>query len=150
MKISVFDLRKQGNVYVGVFGNENNATGAGSSVVVECENMLLISLAKTIKLLSFLKKKSDFNSTRAEGVPLSLYGRDGLAEYLVYSPRFIYVFQQLKTSFLLWSTRRGLCLHPVCLWLGLVDLPLCFVFQARYSLYFGIVITFIRTLYYLK
>jgi hypothetical protein len=31
----------------------------------------------------------------------------------VYSPRFIYVFRQLKTSFLLCSTRRGLCLHPV-------------------------------------
>jgi hypothetical protein len=31
----------------------------------------------------------------------------------VYSPRFIYVFQQLKTSFLLCSTRRGLCLHLV-------------------------------------
>jgi hypothetical protein len=52
---------------------------------------------------------------------LSLYGRDGLAEYLVYSPRFIYVFQQRKTSFLLCSTRRGLCLQPVCLWLGLCD-----------------------------
>jgi hypothetical protein len=34
-------------------------------------------------------------------VPFSLRERDGLAEYLVYSPRFIYVFQQLKTSFLL-------------------------------------------------
>jgi hypothetical protein len=62
----------------------------------------------------------------------------------VYSPRFIYVFQQLKTSFLLCSTRRGLCLHPVCLWLGLDDLPLCFVFQAHWSLYFGIVITVIQ------
>jgi hypothetical protein len=70
--------------------------------------------------------------------------RDGLAEYLVYSPRFIYVFQQPKTSFLLCSTRRGLCPHQVCLWLGLDGLPLCFVFQARYSLYFGIVMTFIR------
>jgi hypothetical protein len=47
----------------GVFGNENNATGAGSSVVVECENVLLLSLGKTIKVLPFLKKKSDFNST---------------------------------------------------------------------------------------
>ena len=46
MTISVYDLRKQGNVCVcvGVFGNENNATGAGSSVEVECENMLLLSL----------------------------------------------------------------------------------------------------------
>jgi hypothetical protein len=33
-------------------------------------------------------------------------------EYLVYSPRFIYVFQQLKTSFLL-CLIEGLCLHPV-------------------------------------
>jgi hypothetical protein len=47
---------------MGVFGNENNTTGAGSSVVVECEIMLLLSLGKTIKVLSFLKKKSDFNS----------------------------------------------------------------------------------------
>jgi hypothetical protein len=31
-------------VCVGVIGNENNATGAGSLVVVECENMLLRSL----------------------------------------------------------------------------------------------------------
>jgi hypothetical protein len=51
----------------------------------------------------------------------SLYGRDGLAKYLVYSPIFIYVFQQLKTSFLLCSTKRWLCLHLVCLWLGLVE-----------------------------
>jgi hypothetical protein len=29
---------------VGVFGNKNNATGAGSSMVVECENVLLLSL----------------------------------------------------------------------------------------------------------
>jgi hypothetical protein len=29
-----------------VFGNENDATGAGSSVVVECENVLLPSLGK--------------------------------------------------------------------------------------------------------
>jgi hypothetical protein len=80
-----------------------------------------------------LKKKSDFNSTISSMycIGLSLYERDGLAEYLVYSPRFIYVFQQLKTSFMLCLTRRGLCLHPVCLWLGLEDLPMCFVFQAR-------------------
>jgi hypothetical protein len=44
-----------------VFGNENNATGAGSSVVVECEIVLL--WGKTIKEYPFLKKKSDFNST---------------------------------------------------------------------------------------
>jgi hypothetical protein len=39
------------------FGNENNATGAGSSVVVECENMLLLSLGKTIKVLLFSEKE---------------------------------------------------------------------------------------------
>jgi hypothetical protein len=44
MTISVYDLRKQENMCVGVFGNENNATGAGSSVVVECENVLLLYL----------------------------------------------------------------------------------------------------------
>jgi hypothetical protein len=32
-------------------------------VVVECENMLLLSLGKTIKVMPFLKKNSDFNST---------------------------------------------------------------------------------------
>jgi hypothetical protein len=31
-------------MWVGVFGNENNATRAGSSVVVECENVLFLSL----------------------------------------------------------------------------------------------------------
>jgi hypothetical protein len=30
-------------VCVGAFGNKNNTTGAGSSVVVECENVLLLS-----------------------------------------------------------------------------------------------------------
>jgi hypothetical protein len=42
MAISVFDLRKKGKG-VGVFGNKSNATGAGSSVVVEGENVLLLS-----------------------------------------------------------------------------------------------------------
>jgi hypothetical protein len=37
--------------WVCFFGNENNATGAGSLVVVECENVLLPSLGKTIKVL---------------------------------------------------------------------------------------------------
>jgi hypothetical protein len=47
-----------------VFGNENDATGAGSSVVVECEKVLFPSSGKTIKVLPFSeKKKSDFNST---------------------------------------------------------------------------------------
>jgi hypothetical protein len=42
---------------VGVFGNENNATRAGSSMVVECENVLLLPLGKTIKVLLFSEKK---------------------------------------------------------------------------------------------
>jgi hypothetical protein len=50
-------------VCVCVFGNENNAMGAGSSMVVECENVLLLSLGKPSKYCLFLKKKSDFNST---------------------------------------------------------------------------------------
>jgi hypothetical protein len=44
-------------VCVGVFGNENNTTRAGSLVVVECENMLLLSLGKTIKVLPFSEKE---------------------------------------------------------------------------------------------
>jgi hypothetical protein len=63
-----------------------------------------------------LKKKSDFNSTIPSmyciGPSLSLYGWDGLAKYLVYSPRFIYVFQQLKTSFLLCSTKKWVVSTP--------------------------------------
>jgi hypothetical protein len=42
MTISVLDLHKKGKC-VGVFGNKSNATGAGSLVVVECENVLLLS-----------------------------------------------------------------------------------------------------------
>jgi hypothetical protein len=57
MTISVYDLREQGNVCVGVFGNENNATRAGSSMVVECENVLLPPLGKTIKILPFSEKE---------------------------------------------------------------------------------------------
>jgi hypothetical protein len=60
---------------------------------------------KTIKYCLSLKKKSDFNSFLFTG---------GLAEYLVYSPRFIYVFQQLKTSFLLCSTRGGCVCTQFC------------------------------------
>jgi hypothetical protein len=36
---------------------KNNATGAGSSVVVECENVVLPSLWKTIKELPFSEKE---------------------------------------------------------------------------------------------
>jgi hypothetical protein len=42
MTISVFDLHKKGEC-VGVYGNKTNATRAGSLVVVECENVLLLS-----------------------------------------------------------------------------------------------------------
>jgi hypothetical protein len=56
-----------------VFGNENDATGAGSSVVVECENVQFSSLGKTIKVLPFSGKR------RVTSTPpyrsLSLYGR---------------------------------------------------------------------------
>jgi hypothetical protein len=46
-----------------VFGKENDVTGAGRSVVVEC-CVISISLEKTLKVLPFSeKKKSDFNST---------------------------------------------------------------------------------------
>jgi hypothetical protein len=43
MAISVFVLVKREGVWVFIFGNKNKATGAGSSVVVECENVLLLS-----------------------------------------------------------------------------------------------------------
>jgi hypothetical protein len=42
---------------MGVFGNKNNATEAGSLVVVECENVLLLALGKTIKVLPFSEKQ---------------------------------------------------------------------------------------------
>jgi hypothetical protein len=50
---------------VSIFGNKNKATKAGSSVVVECENVLPLSfLGKNIKYrLSLRKIKSDYNST---------------------------------------------------------------------------------------
>jgi hypothetical protein len=51
------------DVCMGVFGNKNNATGAKSSVVVECENVLLLSMGKPSKYCLSLKKMSDFNST---------------------------------------------------------------------------------------
>jgi hypothetical protein len=44
-------------VCVGVFGNKSNATGAVSSVVVECENVLLLSFRYNIKVLPFSEKK---------------------------------------------------------------------------------------------
>jgi hypothetical protein len=40
----VFLIFKKRGECVGVFGNKSNATGAGSSVVVECENVLLLSV----------------------------------------------------------------------------------------------------------
>jgi hypothetical protein len=57
MTISVYDLHEHGNVCVGVFRNGNNATRAGSSMVVECENVLLLSLGKAIKVLPFSEKE---------------------------------------------------------------------------------------------
>jgi hypothetical protein len=64
MTISVFTTsEKKECVCECVLGKENDATGAGSSVVVEfC--VISISLGKTLKVLPFSeKKKSDFNST---------------------------------------------------------------------------------------
>ena len=56
-----YNLREQGNVCECVFGNENDATGAGSSVVVEYF-VTFKSLGKTLQQLPFSKKiKSDFN-----------------------------------------------------------------------------------------
>jgi hypothetical protein len=65
MTISVLQPPGTGKCLSGcVFGNENDATGAGSSVVVECEKVIFPSLGKTIKVLPFSEKKnSDFNST---------------------------------------------------------------------------------------
>jgi hypothetical protein len=58
MTISVLKPPRTGKCVSGcVFGNKNNATGAGSSVVVECENVLLPSLGKTIKVLPFSRKE---------------------------------------------------------------------------------------------
>jgi hypothetical protein len=42
---------------VGVLERKNNTTGAGNSVVVECENVLLLPLGKTIKVLPFSEKE---------------------------------------------------------------------------------------------
>jgi hypothetical protein len=63
MTISVFILRK-GEMRE-CFGNTDEATRAGSSVVVEYEKVLLLSfLGKNIKYrLSLRKLKSDYNST---------------------------------------------------------------------------------------
>jgi hypothetical protein len=69
----------------------------------------------------------------------------------VYSARFIYVFQQLKTSFLLCLIEGGLCLHPVLL-VAWASLPSTAFYNSGSlsSLYPGIVITFTQTLYYLN
>jgi hypothetical protein len=90
---------------------ENKATGAGSSVVVEYF-VTFKSLGKTLQQLPFSKKmKSDINPHQIKAcmiyVSFSLRERGGLVEYLVYSPRFIYVFQQPKTSFLLCLIERA-------------------------------------------
>jgi hypothetical protein len=64
MTISVLQHPGTGKCVSGcVFGNENDSTGAGSSVVVECEKVLFPSLGKTIKVLPLSEKKSDSNST---------------------------------------------------------------------------------------
>ena len=86
------------------FWKESSATGAGSSVVVKQVSFLLSWENLKQRVLPFSEKEERLQFHHIRHVlyrSLSLYGRDGLAEYLVYSPRFIYVFQQLKTSFLL-------------------------------------------------
>jgi hypothetical protein len=50
-----FCLQEKGRG-VGILGNKNEATGAGSSMVVECENVLLLFLGKNIKYRLSLKK----------------------------------------------------------------------------------------------
>jgi hypothetical protein len=57
-------LKKKGKC-VSIFGNKDEATGAGISVVVDCEKVLPLSvLGKNIKYrLSLRKTKSDYNST---------------------------------------------------------------------------------------
>jgi hypothetical protein len=81
---------------------ENGATEAGSSVVML---FLLFWENPNNKYYLFLRKRRVTSTPRYEAcmiwVSFSLWEPGGLAEYLVYSPRFIYVFQQLKTSFLL-------------------------------------------------
>jgi hypothetical protein len=52
----------------------------------------------------------------------------------VYSPRFIYVFQQLKTSFLLCLIEGGYVFTQFCLWPGLIYLPLRFMFRLTLEL----------------
>jgi hypothetical protein len=42
---------------VSVLEMKNNTTGAESSVVVECENVLLLPLGKTIKVMPFSEKE---------------------------------------------------------------------------------------------
>jgi hypothetical protein len=58
MTISVFGLRKKGKC-VGDFGNKSNATGVGSLVVVECENVLLLSFWVKHHIIAFLRKRNE-------------------------------------------------------------------------------------------
>jgi hypothetical protein len=95
-----------------VSGKENGATGAGSSVVVEHVLFLFLRENPKNKYCLSLRKRRVTSTPPYEActiyVSFSLRERGGLAEYLVYSPRFIYVFQQLKTSFLLCLTERAM------------------------------------------
>jgi hypothetical protein len=143
MKISVFILRK--GKCVSIFGNKDEATVVGSSVVSEYEKVLLLPfLGKNIKYRLYQRRiKSDYNSTISSMYcigSLSPYGLGWACGIRKYSPSFIYVFQLPKTSFLLCSTKRGLCLHPVYLWLGLV-FSYSAIIPSLLKLAFGIVIT---------
>jgi hypothetical protein len=115
-------------VCVCVLERKDDATGAGSSVAVELKSTPLSSILGLYQDdTPFSKKKSDLQLHYIQHVPyrsISLYGLEWACRIRKYSPSSFYVFQQLKTSFLQCSTRRGLRLHPVCLWLGLVLAPL--------------------------
>jgi hypothetical protein len=102
MKISVFIFRK--GKCVSIFGNKDEATVVGSSVVSEYEKVLLLPfLGKNIKYrLSQRKIKSDYNSTISSMYcigSLSPYGLGWACGIRKYSPSFIYVFSYRRLPF---------------------------------------------------
>jgi hypothetical protein len=116
-----------------IFGNKDEATGMGSSVVVSMKKIYFSLLpGKNIKYrLSQRKIKSDYNSTISSmycigpslflGKNIKLGWACGICKY---SPSFIYVFNCRRLPFCYVRLKRGLCLHLVCLWLWLVFLLL--------------------------
>jgi hypothetical protein len=149
-----YNLHEQGNVWVGMFSEiktmprEHEAQWWLSVKMCYC-----LLGGKPSKDCLFSEKEQWLQLHHIKHVlyrPLSPYERDGLAEYLVYSPRFIYVFSSWRLLFCYARLEGGCVCTQFCLWLGLVYLLLRFVFQALLCLYPGIVITFFWTLYYLK